>query len=81
MNSIICHNKNTVKIQVYQYEKNSKSYTSNYTISIYRDEVIASRFTDKVCLIGGMQVNNKYTFGDYQIDRFKTIFVSDKQYK
>jgi hypothetical protein len=28
-----------------------------------------------------MQVNNKYTFGDYQIDRFKTIFVSDKQYK
>jgi hypothetical protein len=44
-------------------------------VRFYRSDPIAKHFADRVCQVGGLILNNRMTFGDYQLDQFQIIYV------
>jgi len=63
-NQIICHNKDSIVIDAYMINGNS---ISKQNFSVYRDNKLGDIFGNKMCQIGDLTLNNKLTFGDYQL--------------
>ena len=51
------------------------SEISRKTISVFSNDKIESKFGNKPCFVGGLKVDNRFTFGDYQIPKFGIIYV------
>ena len=73
---IIVHNDNSVKIKAFFFE-NGQQQVKEQLISCYLSVKINSieAFKNKKLMVSGVRINDNFTFGDYQMNNFGTVFV------
>jgi hypothetical protein len=70
-NYIIIHNCDSFSIRAKYFGDSPREEE----VRFYRSDPISKHFGERVCQVGGCTLNNRMTFGDYQLDQFQIIYV------